>query len=221
MVALTPDQAAALAAIRAAWPDVAMILIGAQAIGCHIDMTYRETDDLDLAIGIAIGAFPGPLASSPGWRRDSRQNQRFHSPAGVVVDIIPAGPELVAAGHLDWPSGHRMSLIGFDLAFEHCDEHDAGHGTTVHVPSAGALVFLKLRAWLDRPEERRKDLRDLAHLLDGELGAILRPLHQPHVREFLARVRPEQLAAHGPASWYTVELVEKALAAFRRGLGRS
>lgn len=36
------------------------------------------------------------------------------------MDIVPAGPGLLAAGSLTWPeSGYRMNLLGLRLAFDH------------------------------------------------------------------------------------------------------
>ncbi|MCA9619915.1 MAG: hypothetical protein KC731_12910 [Myxococcales bacterium] len=42
--------------------------------------------------------------------------------------------------------------------------------TTMLVPTAPVIAFLKMRAWLDRPAVRTKDLGDLAHLLAGHVG---------------------------------------------------
>jgi len=59
---------------------------------------------------------PDPRAE--GWTRDKKMEHRFYSPDGVTADILPAGNSLLAQGHIQWPSGHRMSLAGFGLAFE-------------------------------------------------------------------------------------------------------
>lgn len=248
MVPLTPFQAAALAAIRAAWPDTEAILIGALALGHHIPMDHRTTDDLDLAIAVPIEDFPGPLSSLEGWRRDARMEHRFFSSDGQMVDVLPAGESLIEKGYIDWPSGERMSLIGFDLAFAHNTKEAAGE-TTVLVPSAPVLALLKMRAWLDRPERRKKDLGDLAHLLVGHVGddddrrftddvfdlaldfedvspfllgrdlaLVLTAAHRAHVDQFLAKVTPEKLTPQGPLSWISADDAERALASFRRGL---
>lgn len=47
MVPLTSRQADALAAIQDAFPDADVVLIGALALGHHISMEHRHTDDLD------------------------------------------------------------------------------------------------------------------------------------------------------------------------------
>ncbi len=170
MVPLSDWQASALAAIEGAFPDSEVVLIGALALGHHIPMDHRTTDDLDLAVAIPIRIpmkdFPGPLVQ---WERHKKVEHRFFSEDGQMVDVLPAGHELIEQGFIEWPAGERMSLVGFDLAFAHHTREQAGN-TTVLVPTAPVLAFLKMRAWLDRPEMRQKDLGDLAHLLVGYVG---------------------------------------------------
>lgn len=245
MVPLTRRQAEALAAIRDAWPNSEMVLIGALALGQYISMAYRKTDDIDLALAIPMEDFPGPMTSLNGWTLDPNMEHRFYSPEEQMVDILPAGETLLAQGYVDWRSGHRMSLVGFDLAFEHSQLEQAGE-TAVLVPSAPVLMFLKMRAWLDRPEVRTKDLQDIAYLLceyigidddrrfeddlldldfnevspfalGRDLGAIIQDEHALHVAEFLNKASPEKLKAQGPACWHTTEEVEHALALLLRG----
>lgn len=170
MVPLTPPQRAALAAVRQAWPDVDIALVGALAVGCHIQMAHRQTNDLDLVVAVAAEALYDGLNALAGWTQDPKKEHRFTTPDGERLDVLPASPALLAQGHIDWPSGHRMSLTGFDLAFAHGANHDAGDDLQIWVPSAPALTFLKMCAWLDRPEDRKKDLGDLGHLMDGYLG---------------------------------------------------
>lgn len=247
MVPVTQRQAQALAAVRAAWPDSEMVLIGALALGQHISLAYRDTNDVDLAVAVPIEDFPGPMTSMKGWTRDTKLEHRFFSPLGQMVDILPADEALLTKGHLDWPSGHRMSLIGFDLAFAHSTKVHAGK-TEVLVPSAPVLALLKMRAWLDRPTERLKDLQDIAQLLceyigddddrrfeddlfdlelefqdvspfalGRDLGRIVKNDHVPHVKEFLAKATPEKIAAYGPACWHSADNAEQALHMFGRG----
>lgn len=249
MVPLTESQAKALAAIALAWPDTEILLIGALALGRHIPMSHRTTNDLDLAVAVAIEDFPGPITSLKGWAPHPKKKEHcFVSPDGQEVDLLPAGEALIAQGYVDWPSGHRMSLVGFDLAFAHGTKETAG-STTVLVPPAPVIAFLKMRAWLDRPH-RDKDLADIAHLLvlyvdndddrrfeddmldfDSEavspfllgrdLARIMKDEHAAHVEQFLEQVSPERIAAHGPSSLFSLfsaDDAEQALESFRRGL---
>lgn len=48
MVPLPDPQIAALEAIRAAWPEVDLLMIDALVLGDHISMGHRGTDELAL-----------------------------------------------------------------------------------------------------------------------------------------------------------------------------
>lgn len=169
MVPLTPHQRAALADVRTAWPDAKVALVGALALACHIRL-QRLTDDLDLVVAITADALPGPLAARSSWTPHPKMEHRFFYRRDTTVDILPAAPELIAQGYIAWPSGHRMSLVGFDLVFAHGAELDLGDATPLWVPSAATIALLKMCAWLDKPHERQKDLSDLAQLLDAYVG---------------------------------------------------
>ena len=116
------------------------------------------------------------------------------------------------------------------------------------MPRAATLAFLEIRAWLDRPEERDKDLVDLAYLLrryvgdvdlrlwdpdvpddvdhddkvafllGADLGGICQEHHRVDVDAFLDRLTPTKLSAAGPWNVDPVAEARSALAAFRRGI---
>ena len=132
-------------------------------------MSHRKTDDLDLVVAVPLEDFPGPMKSLPGWRSHPKKEHCFFSPDGQQVDLVPAGAALVAQGYVEWPSGARMSLAGFDLAFAHATRELAG-STAVLVPPAPVIALLKMRAWLDRPHIREKDLADM-HIFSSSTSA--------------------------------------------------
>jgi predicted nucleotidyltransferase len=106
----------------------------------------------------------------------------------------------------------------FDLALDHTVRVAVpGHRLDVEVARLSALVVLKIVAWLDRPQERQKDLGDLGRVLTSgldemddrrwqppladekfdeqspvfvgrEVSAIARDIHIDRIREFLRRV---------------------------------
>ena len=247
MVVLTDEQLAALRDVRAVWPDADLFLIGAQALAAHIDMSHRHTEDLDLAVAVSLAEFPAELPHRSGWEQHPKRTHHFISPCGESVDIVPAGPDLRSSGTLEWPDGHTMSLVGFDLAFAHADAM-RWDDVELLLPSAPTLA-LKMRAWLDRPVEREKDLRDLAQLfqqhvgeddarrwedevpedldfevvsaflLGRDLAAICDALHRPHLTLFFERLRPAKLAA-ATTAWVSDPWVRahRTLLALRRGL---
>jgi len=167
-VAVTPFSAPQLRALRQLvdlWGADRVVLIGASALGCFLEMRWRQTGDLDLAVAASLEEYLGaPLP--PGWFRDTRMEQRWSSPEGVLVDVIPAGPELLRRGQMTWPrSGHRMTLLGLRLAFDHGRRITVSGQLAVRVAPVPVLAILKIVAYRDRPQERERDLADLAYIL--------------------------------------------------------
>ena len=113
---LTPIQQNALAKLEALWPGCC-VLIGAGALlAQRPNHPWRVTRDIDV---LAAGNLDDvEQAQELGWSRDRRRFHRWHLPEGGWVDLVPAGPELRAAGELVWPDGQVMSTKGLHLAFE-------------------------------------------------------------------------------------------------------
>jgi predicted nucleotidyltransferase len=164
-VSLSPAQIAALAEISKIWPDRAMVIIGATALGLFVEMRWRQTADLDLVIAIGVDDLQA-IAQRPGWQQSALRQHEFRSPQGARMDILPAAAALIERGALAWPSGHVMSLAGMDLAFVHAIAHDLGAGHRVRVAPPAVVTVLKMAAHGDRPTERERDLGDIAYLLD-------------------------------------------------------
>lgn len=159
---LGKDALSALSSLRAIWPDKRIILIGAGALQAHGKLS-RNTADLDLALILEADEYPGPLENSTEWRRDTRQEQRWIHQNGMEIDLLPAGPALVASGFVQWPSGHRMSLAGFSLLADPPRQF-VDRALAIELASVPTIVVLKMIAWLDRPGDRQRDLDDLAWL---------------------------------------------------------
>jgi predicted nucleotidyltransferase len=167
-----PREIEALRALSSAWPGAETVVVGASAIRCHMPMSWRTSEDLDLSVAASVADAIAAIARLPGWTPDPRQEQRWHSPAGIAVDIVPASPEALARGHLDWPrTGFRMSLLGMRLAFERGVGIRVAPDLAVKVIPLHVVAVLKIVAYLDRPESREKDLTDLAHVMHGYVGA--------------------------------------------------
>lgn len=136
-----------------------------------MDMRWRETRDLDLALAVTLDRYPAGLEREAGWSRDPRREERWIAPDGVYVDVIPAGDERTHPPVLKWPeSGLQMNLAGMRLAFELGVTIEAAPGLTIRVAPLEALALLKMVGYLDRPHERERDLADIAYILDEYLG---------------------------------------------------
>lgn len=160
----------ALATFRDAFGHDGFVLVGASALSCHVEMTWRATRDLDLAVAASRDDIVERLQQA-GWSRDTRFEIRWLALGGPRVDVIPATPELIRAGAVDLPdAGMRMSLVGFDLAFQHAQNVRLSEDLTVRVPPPEVIAVLKMVSFLDRPADRKRDLEDIAHLFEGLIG---------------------------------------------------
>jgi predicted nucleotidyltransferase len=166
-----PDEVEALRALGRTWPTAKMVVLGAAALRCSMPMSWRTTEDLDLSVAASIEDASAALSLLPGWSSDPRQEQRWRTPAGVAVDIVPASTEALARGYVEWPrTGFRMSLLGMRLAFMHAGALRIAADLEVRVAPIHVISVLKMVAYMDRPEAREKDLGDLAHILYSYVG---------------------------------------------------
>jgi predicted nucleotidyltransferase len=167
---LLPEQTKTHRQLAELWPETPFVLIGANALALQIELEWRQTNDLDLVVSIALKDYPAGLAALPGWQRRREGEHAWLSPSGVKVDVVPAGPGLLEAGSLTWPeSDHRMNLVGLRLAFDHHVRFAIDERHTVRVATTVVIVVLKMVAFLDRPG-REDDLTDIAQVLERYLG---------------------------------------------------
>jgi predicted nucleotidyltransferase len=162
----TADEIAALRDLTRLWTAERIVVVGAAALRCFLNLSWRTTQDLDLSVASTIEDATSALDGLPGWSRDPRLEHRWWTRAGIAVDVVPADPQARARGYMDWPrSGLRMSLVGMRLAFERGTALRAAEDLEVRVASLDVLALLKIVAYLDRPDAREKDLGDLAHIM--------------------------------------------------------
>ena len=160
------EQKSTLRALSQLWQDTPFCLVGATALGCHLDRQWRRTEDLDICVSVSVDENPAGLVSLPGWSNPNEHE--WVAPTGVRVDIIPAGPEVLRSGAIRWPkSGREMNLTGFRLVFEQSVRFEVEPDVVISVASLAVIALLKIVAYLDRPWERERDLEDLAHILEG------------------------------------------------------
>lgn len=167
---IAPQHARELARLLQHESRPELVLVGAAALGHHLPLR-RPTYDVDLALVMTPREIEA-LLTTLGWSSDPRVAQRWLGPGGFRADVLPATRELIAAGSVELDGVDRsMSLVGFDLAFEHASEVELeGTPTTVPVASLASIAILKMVSSLERPHERRKDLGDLAMILECALA---------------------------------------------------
>lgn len=168
MTIFTKEQSQALRQLAELWRDTRFCLIGASALVCQIDLP-RHTGDLDISVSVSLDELAAGLPRLGGWRRNPKREHEWLSPAGVKVDVLPAGPSLLAAGEIIWPAGARMNLTGMRLALATGNTFEVESGLSIRVAPVPVIAVLKMVSYLDRPAERERDLHDLAYILENHV----------------------------------------------------
>jgi len=168
-MSFTRAQQNALAQLAELWSHHQFVLIGASALQVHLPLN-RDTRDLDVTLAVDLDAFPAGLGDLAGWEQAPEREHAWVGPGDVRVDVLPAGPEITAVGYVQWPTGSRMSVVGFRHVFEHATEIGVSDGVVIRVAQPHVIALLKMIAYLDRPAERGRDLADIAFLLEAYVG---------------------------------------------------
>jgi predicted nucleotidyltransferase len=153
------------------------LIVGATARDLVMHYGYgapvrRATGDLDFAIQLADWDAYTHIADSLvelDFEKGIEQ-QRFYSPTGVPVDIVPFGDIADEASDIKWPPPGEtvMNVTGFEEAHACAIQVTVRVNPILSVPVAApqGLVLLKLIAWNDRTcDLRPKDAQDIAYLL--------------------------------------------------------
>jgi len=166
---LTAEQLEGLTQLHAVAEQFAaeVAIIGAAALLYFIDLR-RFTRDVDLVVALDredFATFPARLRTH-GWSQEFGTEHRWRGPKATLVDLIPAGPKLRASKQLVWPeSQFTMSLAGLDHAFARSVLFLFAPDVRFRVAPPPVIALLKIVAYTEDPNRRRKDLDDLASLL--------------------------------------------------------
>jgi predicted nucleotidyltransferase len=135
--------------------------------------TSRRTKDIDFAVFVGnrneYEVIKQHLREKEGYR-DTRGNSFvLLTPRGTQVDILPFGG--IENDGESQNSGQGLTNIrveGMHEVFEAGTKPvTASTGREFQVASLPAIILLKLIAYDDRPEERQKDARDIANILES------------------------------------------------------
>ncbi len=182
---LQPSELATLQPLIELWGSDHVLVIGAAALRHHLGMSWRTTQDLDLAVAPSPRSYQKALLDL-GWTQDARIPHAWRTQRGVRVDIIPVDSNQPQPGRLEWRGQDRtMNLTGLRCAFETALEINLDGEAVAKIASLASLGLLKMSAFLDRPGDREQDLHDLGFLL-------ARYLEHDEARNFrLAAASPE------------------------------
>ena len=70
MIPFLPEEIKALRDLANVWPDERMVLLGASALRCFLEMSWRTTEDLDLLVAASVAEALAALALLEGWVQD-------------------------------------------------------------------------------------------------------------------------------------------------------
>ncbi len=121
--------------------------------------------------------------------------------SGGEVDLIPFGAVAGADARLTWPNdGPVWNVLGFEEALEHALHVSVRTKTdkisSFSVVGIESLAMLKIISFYDRPDVRKRDVRDLGFVIRHylEAGNRARLLEQPELVERAAQY-PDMAAA--------------------------
>lgn len=172
LMAIDPNVVAALRVLAQVLPadGRSFVLIGAMVPQLLIDLrqghgfSSRMTHDADTLVKVASWEDfhrLGRRLSEAGFRQGPAPHE-FRLGEDVRLDLIPFGPGLVKEDRLVWPKTEiEMSTLGIEEAFECAKSEELAPGLSLPVVPIPGLVLLKIVAYQDRPEERKRDLTDV------------------------------------------------------------
>lgn len=139
-----------------------VVLLGASALRFHRPTRARNTLDVDVAVGAEAHVSRLPA----GWTRSAAPH-RWVSTDGLPIDLVPATDDDLRRGHVEWPDGSRMSLVGVDLVLRDAIRYSPSGPDNLLVASLLGIFVCKVVAFGERPGDRIKDLGDLALMLES------------------------------------------------------
>lgn len=158
----------ALSRLAASASASTLTLIGASAITLRMPGQYwHSTADLDVVFAGPEPDASRALAAQVGGRVDDRFEHRMYTPEGVKVDVLPVVPRGTAGRQWRWAvSGIEMNFAGLQHALPHSDPVEIAPGVVFRVARLHVIALLKIIAYMDDHVRRRRDLDDIAHLLE-------------------------------------------------------
>jgi predicted nucleotidyltransferase len=148
------------------------VLIGAIVpqivIDFRKDYGSRETRDVDAVAEVTswedFDRIREHLLES-GFREGSVAHEFWFDE--VRIDLIPFGPGLIHDNKVSWPYGDSvMTACGFDEALGCAREELIAQDFKLPVVTIPGLVLTKIVAYMDRPQERARDLIDILYCFE-------------------------------------------------------
>lgn len=125
----------------------------------------RTTDDVDAYVLAAATALSERIREL-NWTALDRDEIRWRTRDGVVVDVIPAGRPVGEIGRSHGADHRReIGVVGVRAAFASRERALLGGDAVIGVAGPVGLLVLKAASYLEAPFVRPHDLHDVARLL--------------------------------------------------------
>jgi predicted nucleotidyltransferase len=161
----TLDHINALKDLSAVIEPARWVLIGGAALACQMDLP-RVTQDLDLAVAINPGDLSDIMQHLPRKEGTAISEQRWITPQGIKVDLLPVSREPSGENTMRWPVSQKaLNLTGAHLAFKYFIDRKIAEDFVIRIAQLKVIFLLKIVAYQEAPWEREKDLQDIAWLL--------------------------------------------------------
>ncbi|MBA7533670.1 hypothetical protein ES705_25913 [subsurface metagenome] len=155
-------------------------MIGALArdiiLSLHGEKARRATRDLDVAIAVSnwdsYQKVEEEIQKIEGFKKDTREKQRFLYRDTFIVDIVPFGDIMKEDDKIYWPPDDTiaMTALGFPEAQKTANKVTIDGDLTIDVASLAGIFILKLFAWSDRHLSSNKDADDMAFIISNYLN---------------------------------------------------
>ena len=162
---------------------IPFFIVGATARDILLEVHYgigskRATVDIDIPVFIEswdqFNHLKDELIGSTDFA-PTRDIHRILFKKRLPIDIVPFGGIAKKGELIEWPpdGSFEMSVTGFHECFRHAIQIKLSDNPelVVKVASLAGLAILKLIAWDDNPDRRRKDAPDLFFIIQNYLDA--------------------------------------------------
>lgn len=162
---------------------IRFFLVGATARDTILEQGFgiqsrRATKDVDVGVRVSGWIEFHSLRQAlldAGHFDETREVQRLLYRSVLLVDILPFGEIANRNGKISWPPDHdvSMSTVGFEDAYGAAQpvRVRADPPLDILIASPAGLAIMKIAAWADRPWDRIRDARDVAHIVENYLDA--------------------------------------------------
>jgi len=208
-------------------------LIGARArdlwLQKHRIKPPTATRDIDFAVLISdvkefdeLGKY---LVDNKGFKSFSEAPHRFiFTKNDYIIDLLPFSKTSAYYTHFKDKFDTKISVLGFKEVYEKGTTLEKITGRLIKTATLPGICVLKLIAWSEKPEQRRKDIKDFQVILENYFEIESNQIYESHLDLFDENAEIELIAAQvlgrqiGDIIKDSVDLTEKIVSVFEENI---